>query len=145
MSSTKTYSELMQIPEFEDRINYLRLYGDVGKETFGYDRYLNQVFYKTPEWEKVRRQVILRDKACDLAHPDHEIHPNGHKVVLQVHHMNPVTKDDILDRADEILNPEYLITVSKRTHDIIHYGYSGPKTPKATDRTPNDTCPWRTT
>lgn len=144
MSSIKTYSELVQIPDFEDRINYLRLHGAVGRETFGYDRYLNQVFYKTPEWEKVRRQVILRDKACDLAHPEHEILPHGHRVVLLVHHMNPITKEDVLERSDDILNPEYLITVSKRTHDIIHYGYRGVKTPVATERTPFDTCPWRT-
>ena len=144
MSSIKTYSELIQIPDFEDRINYLRLHGAVGRETFGYDRYLNQVFYKTPEWEKVRRQVILRDNACDLAHPDHEIFPHGHRVVLLVHHMNPITKEDVLERSDDILNPEYLITVSKRTHDIIHYGYRGVKTPVVTERTSNDTCPWRT-
>lgn len=139
----KSFTELSQIPDFEGRINYLRLHGSVGKETFGYDRYLNQKFYNTPEWKEVRRKVILRDKACDLGHPDHEIYPHGKKVQLLIHHMNPVTKDDILERSEDILNPEYLITVSKRTHDIIHYGYMGPKTPAATDRLPNDTCPWK--
>lgn len=139
----KTYSELIQIPDFEGRINYLRLHGVVGRETFGYDRYLNQMFYSTPEWKRIRREVILRDKACDLAHPDHEMFPYGHKVVLQIHHMNPVTKDDILAHSEEILNPEYLITVSKLTHDIIHYGYKSDRIPVTAERTPFDMCPWK--
>lgn len=140
----RTYTELIQIPDFEGRLNYLRLHGEVGRETFGYDRYLNQMFYNTPEWRKVRREVILRDKACDLAHPDHEIHPYGHKVVLQIHHMNPVTKDDILEHSESILDPEFLIVVSKETHDIIHYGYQAHnKAPVTTERTPFDMCPWR--
>ena len=139
----KTFTELIQIPDFEGRLNYLRLHGEVGRETFGYDRYLNQMFYKTPEWERVRREVILRDKACDLAHPDHEIFPHGHRVVLLIHHMNPVTKDDILAHSEDILNPEYLITVSKTTHDIIHYGYRSNRIPAVTERTPFDTCPWK--
>ena len=107
----KTFTELIQIPDFEGRLNYLRLHGEVGRETFGYDRYLNQMFYKTPEWERVRRDVILRDKACDLAHPDHEM--------------------------------EYLITVSKTTHDIIHYGYRSNHIPVVTERMPFDMCPWK--
>lgn len=139
----RTYTDLIQIPDFEGRIEYLRLHGDVGKETFGYDRYLNQMFYKTPEWKKIRREVILRDKACDLAHPDHEILPYGHRVVLLIHHMNPITKEDILERSDLILDPEYLIVVSKQTHDIIHYGYRSVKPSAAIERTPNDMCPWR--
>ena len=143
MSSIKTYSELIQIPDFEDRINYLRLRGTVGRETFGYDRYLNQMFYSTPEWKEVRRKVILRDHACDLAHPDHEIFPSGHRVVLLIHHMNPITKEDVISHSDDILNPEYLITVSKTTHDIIHYGYGDRKRPVVIERTPFDTCPWK--
>ena len=139
----RTYTELIQIPTFEERIEYLRLYGNVGRETFGYDRYLNQMFYRTPEWKRVRRQVILRDKSCDLAHPDHEIFPYGHKVVLLIHHMNPVTKDDILQHSMDILNPEYLVVVSKQTHDIIHYGYKSSTPLVITERTPFDTCPWR--
>lgn len=139
----KTYTELIQIPDFEGRLNYLRLHGAVGRETFGYDRYLNQMFYNTPEWKKVRREVILRDKACDLAHPDHEILPYGHKVVLQIHHMNPITKDDILEHSDEILNPEYLVVVSKLTHDIIHYGYRADRVPVTSERTPFDMVPWK--
>lgn len=139
----RTYTELIQIPTFEERIEYLRLYGNVGRETFGYDRYLNQMFYRTLEWKRVRRQVILRDKSCDLAHPDHEIFPYGHKVVLLIHHMNPITKDDILQHSMDILNPEYLVVVSKQTHDIIHYGYGKTEFPAVTERTPFDTCPWR--
>ena len=139
----RTYTELIQIPDFEGRLNYLQLYGDVGRETFGYDRYLNQMFYNTPEWKRVRRQVILRDKACDLAHPDHEIFPYGHKRILLIHHMNPITKDDILQHSESILDPEFLVVVSKETHDIIHYGYRSTKPRVTTERTPNDMCPWR--
>ena len=139
----KTYTELIQIPYFEDRINYLKVYGRVAKETFGYDRYLNQMLYRLPEWKEVRRKVILRDNACDLAHPEHEIHPYGHKVRILVHHINPITKQDILDRSDLVLNPENLVTVSHDTHEIIHYGFPEVKSLSFTERTPYDTCPWR--
>ena len=139
----KSFTELSQIPDFEGRLKYLRLHGEVGRETFGYDRYLNQIFYTSPEWKEVRRKVILRDKACDLGCLDHELHPYGKKVQLLIHHMNPVTKDDILERSEDILNPEYLITVSKLTHDIIHYGYREDRIPTTTQRTPYDMCPWK--
>lgn len=97
MTMKKTYTELIQIPDFEGRVNYLKTYGSVAKETFGYDRYLNQMLYRLPEWKRVRRQVIIRDNCCDLAHPDHEIHPYGRKKVVIVHHINPITKEDILE------------------------------------------------
>ena len=139
----KTYTELIQIPDFEDRINYLKVYGRVAKETFGYDRYLNQMLYRLPEWKEVRRKVILRDNACDLAHPEHEIHPYGHKVRILVHHINPITKQDILDRSELVLDPENLVTVSHDTHEIIHYGFPEVKSLSFTERTPYDTCPWR--
>ena len=139
----KTYTELIQIPDFEGRLNYLRLYGDVGRETFGYDRYLNQMLYRVPEWKEVRRKVIIRDNACDLAHPDYEIHPYGHKKMIIVHHINPLTKNDILTRSDLVLDPKNLVTVSFDTHQIIHYGYSEHARPTLTERTPYDTCPWR--
>ena len=139
----KTYTELIQIPDFEGRLNYLRLYGDVGRETFGYDRYLNQMLYRVPEWKEVRRKVIIRDNACDLAHPDYEIHPYGHKKMIFVHHINPLTKNDILTRSDLVLDPNNLVTVSFDTHQIIHYGYSEHARPTLTERTPYDTCPWR--
>lgn len=139
----KTYTELMRIPDFEGRLNYLKVYGSVAKETFGYDRYLNQMLYRLHEWKEVRRKVIIRDNACDLAHPDHEIHPYGRKVKILVHHINPITKQDILERSDLVLNPENLITVSHGTHEIIHYGGEHDKGRILVERTPFDTCPWR--
>lgn len=135
----KTYSELMKLSTFEERYEYLRIGGTVGEETFGFDRYLNQIFYKSKEWLAVRNYVIARDNGCDLGHLDHEI--IDEKVL--VHHMNPITKEDILNRSEFLLNPEYLITTIKNTHDAIHYGnsdllYTGP-----IERSKNDTCPWR--
>lgn len=141
---TRTYTELIQLPDFESRLNYCKTYGKVGKETFGYDRYLNQLLYRMPEWKKVRRDVIIRDRSCDLAHPDHEIHPHGHKYKILVHHLNPITKEDILNRADCVLDPNNLVTVSYDTHQIIHYGYAEQTRPTVVERKPYDTCPWRT-
>ena len=140
----RTYTELIQLPDFESRLNYCKTYSSVGKETFGYDRYLNQLLYKLPEWKKVRRDVIIRDKACDLAHPDYEIHPSGRKYKILVHHLNPITKDDILNRADCVLDPNNLVTVSYDTHQIIHYGYAEQTRTTLIERKPYDTCPWRT-
>lgn len=140
----KTYTDLIQLPTFEERLDYLTLHGKVGHETFGYDRYLNQYLYqRSAEWKKVRDYCILRDKACDLAHPDHEIHPDGHRYVILVHHMNPITKQDLLDRADIVLDPEFLITTTKDTHNAIHYGRQVKTRPAMVERTPFDTCPWR--
>lgn len=136
----RTYSELIQIPTFEERYQYLRLGDRVGEETFGFDRYLNQRFYKSREWQAVRNKVIVRDNACDLAFEDREI-PNGVRILI--HHMNPIRIEDISYKRDWILNPDFLICTTKRTHDAIHFGdetilYSDP-----IERTPNDTCPWR--
>ena len=140
----RTYTDLIQLPSFEERLQYLVLHGTVGYETFGYDRYLNQYLYQqSSEWKKVRDYVILRDKACDLAHPDHEIFPNGRRSIILVHHMNPITKEDILSHSDKVLDPEFLITTTRDTHNIIHYGYKENKLPIVTERSPNDTCPWR--
>lgn len=140
----RTYSDLIKIPSFEDRLNYLILYGKVGHETFGYDRYLNQYLYQRSEdWKKVRKHVILRDNACDLAHPDYEIHPDGRRFIILVHHMNPITKEDVINRSDYVLDPEFLITTTRDTHNIIHYGFDTSKRPTLTERKPNDTCPWR--
>ena len=135
----KTYSELMKLKTFEERYEYLKIGGKVGEETFGFDRYLNQAFYNSDEWKSIRNAVILRDKGCDLAMPDREI---SSKHII-VHHMNPITKADILNRSDLLINPEYLITTIKPTHDAIHYGDSNllPKDP--IERSKNDTCPWR--
>lgn len=138
----RTYTELIKIPTFEDRYRYLKVPGQVGEETFGYDRWLNQALYhKWPEWKKVRRDVIIRDAGCDLACEDREI-PDG--VLIIVHHMNPITKDDILHRSQIVLDPEYLITTTDSTHRAIHYGdESLLMLSKPVERVPFDTCPWR--
>lgn len=137
MRKIRTYSELISLPTFKERFEYLRLQGEVGQDTFGYDRYLNQNFYRNPVWRQLRSKIILRDNACDLAVPDLEIYS---KIII--HHMNPITKDDILQHSEDIINPEYLICTSFDTHNAIHYGiYRQPQYPQ--ERTPNDTCPWR--
>lgn len=134
----RTYSELITIPTFEERFEYLRLDGRVGEETFGFDRYLNQVFYKSKEWLRVRDYVITRDNGCDLGIEGHEIYGK-----VLVHHMNPISKEDILRRSDWLLNPEYLISTIKNTHDAIHYGDASLLITAPIERKPNDTCPWR--
>lgn len=135
----RTYDELIKLPTFEERYEYLKIGGKVGEETFGFDRYLNQAFYKTEEWKTIRNEVIIRDNGCDLGMPDREIKGNR----IMVHHMNPITKEDILNRSEFLLDPKYLITTYKPTHDAIHYGDEDllPKDPIV--RTKNDTCPWR--
>ena len=136
--SIKTYSELMTLPTYEERYRYLKLGGRVGEETFGFDRYLNQEFYKSDEWRKVRDEVIIRDNGCDLGIPDREIHGR-----ILVHHMNPITIDDIKNRSEFLLNQEYLITTVKNTHDAIHYGDENLLITVPKERSKNDTCPWR--
>lgn len=138
MRNIKSYSELIKMDSFEERYEYLRIGGKVGEETFGFDRYLNQRFYKTPEWMAVRDEVIIRDNGCDLGIPGREIHGK-----ILVHHMNPITKDDILQRSKFLLDPEYLICTYKPTHDAIHYGDAGLLMKNPIERTKNDTCPWR--
>ena len=138
MTSIKTYSELITIPTFKERYEYLRLKGLVGEETFGYDRYLNQSFYKSREWMDIRDYVIVRDNGCDLGMPGHEIHGR-----ILIHHMNPITKEDILRRSKFLLDPEYLISTIKTTHDAIHYGDENLLMDEPIVRTKNDTCPWR--
>ena len=134
----KTYSELSQLATFEERYRYLRLGGRVGKETFGFDRWINQMFYKDPEWLKVRDIVIMRDNGCDLGIEGREIYSR-----IIVHHMNPITKADILDRSKFLLDPEYLISTVKNTHDAIHYGDESLLITLPIERSKNDTCPWR--
>lgn len=134
----RTYSELIRLHTFEERYRYLRLGGAVGKETFGFDRYLNQQFYHTDEWKSIRNYVIIRDNGCDLGIEGREIQDR-----ILVHHMNPITKDDILERSEILLNPEYLICTVKNTHDAIHYGDEGLLVKAVVARTRNDTCPWR--
>lgn len=137
----RTYSELMRLPTYLERYRYLRLGGRVGQETFGFDRHLNQKFYQEdPDWLEIRDWIIIRDGGCDLAIPDREI-----KTRILVHHMNPITKDDILRRTKYLLDPEYLICTIKHTHDAIHYGDESKLILEPTVRRPNDTCPWKRT
>ena len=132
----RNFSELSQFLTFEERFRYLRLEGRVGRDTFGFDRYLNQRFYDSPEWKQARRDTIARDLGCDLGVEGFEVYNR-----ILVHHMNPITPDDIQDRNLDILNPEYLITVSHDTHNAIHYGdeYA---IPVFVERTPGDTKLW---
>lgn len=135
----RTYSELMTIPTFLGRYEYLKIGGRVGEETFGYDRWLNQQFYQSYEWKHIRDMVIIRDLGRDLAMEGWEINSK-----LYVHHMNPVSKDDIVNRTDILLNPEFLITCSFETHNAIHYGDERLlPIQMVVERTPYDTCPWR--
>lgn len=145
----RNYTELARLPTFEGRFAYLQLNGRVGIETFGFDRYLNQEFYQNdPEWRRVRNSVIVRDNGCDLGLEGYDIRGvtvDGvyHKPKILIHHMNPITRKDILERSEFLLNPEYLICVKKRTHDAIHYGDERLLPRGPVERRPNDTCPWR--
>lgn len=134
----KTYSELICLPTFEQRFEYLRLRGSVGESTFGFDRYLNQNFYRSYEWKRVRDQVILRDNGCDLGIPGREIYGK-----ILIHHMNPLTLEDIEHNTDFLLNPEFLICTIHITHNAIHYGDKHLLMADPVVRTKNDTCPWR--
>lgn len=134
----RTYSELSKLTTFEDRYQYLRLDGSVGEETFGFDRYLNQIFYRSPKWKAVRNQVIIRDNGCDLGIEGFEIYGN-----IIVHHMNPLTIEDIETESPLLLDPDYLICVTHNTHNAIHYGDVNLLMLGPVDRKPNDTCPWK--
>jgi hypothetical protein len=133
----RTYSELKKFDSFEDRYAYLRLGGEVGASTFGFDRYINQAFYTSTEWKRARRIAIARDSGCDLGVLGMYIHAN-----LLVHHMNPVELDDLLDHEEWVLDPEYLITTSQNTHNAIHYGDVSLLPKKIVDRSPGDTKLW---
>lgn len=137
-TNIRTYSELIQLPTFEERFDYLRLDGVVGKDTFGFDRYLNQQFYRSGEWKRIRNRVIVRDNGCDLGIDDYEIHGR-----ILIHHMNPISIEDLQHMSDLLMNPEYLICVSHRTHNAIHYGDESLIVTAPIERTQNDTCPWR--
>lgn len=135
----KTYSELIKLKTFEERYDYLKLDGSVGFETFGSERYLNQRFYTTPEWRTARRKAIVRDHGCDMGIEDR---PINSKIII--HHIDPITIDDVLNRSSKLFDLDNLICVSFDTHLAIHYGDKGLLTPtKPIERTPNDTCPWR--
>lgn len=134
----KTYSELSELTTFKERFEYLRLDGAVGESTFGYDRYLNQVFYRSQVWKRIRDTVIIRDNGCDLGILGREIYD---KIII--HHMNPITIQDIEKESEFLLNPEYLICVTHNTHNAIHYGDTNLLIDEPIVRTPFDTCPWR--
>lgn len=136
--SIKTYSELVRLLTFEERFEYLKLKGSVGKDTFGHDRYLNQVFYTSQEWRRLRDEIIIRDNGCDLGIEGREI---GGKVYI--HHLNPLGTNDILTHSEYLVNPEYLICASFETHNAIHYGDINLLPRDPIERKRNDTCPWR--
>ena len=136
--SIKAYSELITIPTFEERFEYLQLKGSVGKDTFGYDRYLNQVLYRSPEWKRLRNQIIIRDGGCDLACEGYDIHSK-----VLIHHLNPITVEDVLARSRKVFDPDNLVCVSHNTHNAIHYGDVDLLVTGPIIRTKNDTCPWR--
>lgn len=134
----RTYSELIKLKTFKDRFEYLKLDGIVGEETFGFDRYMNQIFYKSREWTSVRRAVIIRDNGCDLGVEGYEIHGK-----ILIHHMNPINLSDIVHKTDELLNPDYLITTVLSTHNAIHYGDASLLPAFPIERRANDTCLWK--
>lgn len=138
MSTIRTYSELICLPTFEERYQYLKLSGIVGESTFGFDRYLNQVLYHSQQWRSVRDKVIIRDNGCDLGVLGREIYER-----VLVHHMNPITIEDIELGSDYLFNPEFLITTTHNTHNAIHYGDQSLLITAPTERSKNDTCPWR--
>ena len=136
--SIRTYSELIQLPTFEERFRYLQLNGQVGEDTFGFDRYINQRFYRSKEWLQVRDYVIVRDKGCDLGVEGYEIYGR-----ILIHHLNPISLRDITELSDFLLNPEYLISTTHLTHNAIHYGDESILVTTPIERRKNDTCPWR--
>ena len=136
--SIRTYSELIAIPTFEERFKYLQLNGNVGDETFGYDRMFNQRFYSSLEWKRLRDEIIFRDNGCDLGILDRRIMGK-----ILIHHMNPIMLEDIQKSSEFLLNPEYLICTSFETHNAIHYGDENLLFKAPIERKQYDTCPWR--
>lgn len=134
----KTHSELSKLKTFEDRFQYLRLDGIVGEETFGFDRYLNQILYQSKEWKRCRRDIIIRDNGCDLGCEGFEVHGR-----ILIHHINPITVDDIVNRNPNVFDPENLILTSHNTHQAIHYGNEDLLPTAPIERRKNDTSPWR--
>lgn len=136
--NAKSYLECIQLPTFLDRYRYLQIGGFVGKETFGYDRYLNQILYRTAEWKHFRRDMILRDNGCDLGCEGYEIFGN-----ILVHHINPIMVEDVVNRNPCIFDPNNVICTSLNTHNAIHYGDETNLITEPVVRKPNDTCPWK--
>lgn len=138
MTQIRTYSQLIRLSTFEERFEYLSLKGQVGEETYGFDRWINQRFYRSREWKQIRDSIIVRDFGCDLGIPGREI-PDR----IIVHHMNPIRLNDITDASDYLINPEYLICTSHNTHEAIHYGDASLLYKEPIERKPYDTCPWK--
>jgi hypothetical protein len=136
----RTYRELSRLQTFDERFQYLMLNGRVGESTFGFDRFLNQKFYKSDEWKAVRDFVIVRDNGCDLGVEGYEIYGR-----ILIHHINPISVKDIETKSDFLLNPEFLITITHQTHNAITYGDKNLLSRVPTERSRNDTCPWRHT
>ena len=136
--SIRTYSELILLPTFEERFKFLQLNGRVGDDTFGFDRYINQKFYRSAEWKRIRDYIIIRDNGCDLALDGYEIYGR-----ILIHHMNPITISDIKFSTEYLMNPDYLICVTHNTHNAIHYGDEKQIITGPIVRTKNDTCPWK--
>lgn len=134
----KSYSEMITLPTFEERFEYLRLKGYVGKDTFGHDRYLNQILYNSKEWKSTRNKIIIRDNGCDLACEGFEIHGQ-----VLIHHINPISVEDIVNRNPIVFDPENLITTVHNTHNAIHYGDGSLLITTPVERSKNDTIPWR--
>ena len=134
----RSYSELIRLPTFIERFRYARLGGTVGEETFGFDRYLNQTFYSSREWKRFRREIIIRDMGCDLGIDDRKI-----RGIITIHHLNPISVPDILNRSELLLDPENAICVDSITHKAIHYGNESLLITDPIERSKNDTCPWR--
>jgi len=134
----RTYRELLRFKTFDERFEYLKLSGLVGESTFGFERYLNQTLYNSSKWRRLRNQIIIRDNGCDLGLDGYEI-----QGLIIVHHMNPISVDDLKDFSDDVFNPEYLISVSLMTHNAIHYGDKSLIPQMPIDRRPGDTCPWK--
>ena len=138
MKNNRTYSEMIRLPTFLERYRYLKLGGYVGEETFGHDRYLNQILYRSPEWRKFRRDIILRDNGCDLAAEDYPLYGK-----ILIHHIEPITVRDIEIRDPKIFDPDNVISTCLNTHNAIHYGDESLLFTEPLERTKNDTCPWK--
>lgn len=138
MTMTKTYDELSKLKTFKERYEYLKLDGDVAEETFGHDRYLNQMLYKSKKWRSVRNKVIMRDGACDLGIEGHEMND-----MILIHHLNPITVEQIINNDDCVFDENNLICTSKRTHNAIHYGDENQLLDKPIERKAGDTTPWK--
>lgn len=138
MSKIRTYQELLTYDTYDERLEYLKLSSKIGIETFGFDRWINQNFYRSKEWKDIRQFVIMRDNGCDLSLEGYDIYDR-----IIIHHMNPLSITDISEHSDYLFNPNYLVSVSHYTHNAIHYGLKSALPPVSLERKPNDTCPWR--